>query len=168
MSSISRGLWSIVPIALLLAGSTGSETSLCNWTLAAANASGIFPIEGPFMLNSNAQDPYWSLAVDQSNDTTWTSIWYNTHGQNYSDDLALNYDVCAFVISGLPANTVRLGQNDPGDCSSTLSPACINALVTESANTALMLSTYASPSYGSIQSNLSAGVLPYICSQVLA
>jgi hypothetical protein len=88
----------------------------CNKTTESANASGIFTYSVPYE-NSTANviipDPSWALTVDEYSDDLRTSLWYSTAGQNYSNDLALGYDVCAYSITDVSLNTVELGQDDP-------------------------------------------------------
>lgn len=116
-------------------GGTGNTTLLCNASIGDANASGLitYPVAYPnefsrewsngTIINdpSNVPDPSWAISVSASNSTVQTSLWYDTAGQNYSDDAALKYDVCSIIITSLPLNTVELGQNDPGNCSSIMS-----------------------------------------------
>jgi len=64
--------------------------------------------------------PAWATTVDHPANATQTSIWYDVAGQNYSDDLSLRYDVCSAIYKWLTVSTVRLAQDDPRDCSSTL------------------------------------------------
>lgn len=112
----------------------GNETLSCNSTINNANASGIFPFSVDYprgdvtpqedAVIQNVPDPAWAMTVDQYQDTTQKTLWFDTAGQNYSDDLALEYDVCAFILTNLPENTVEPGQDDSGDCSSMLSSPC--------------------------------------------
>ena len=176
-----------VVVALLLAftttaqnltGSTsradGSEIFLCNSTIGSANASGVFTfaVDYPIANQSNAEgtvirnipDPSWAITVDVQNGTTQTSIWYDTAGQDYSDDLSINYDVCAYAIGGLPINTLELGQDDNGDCSTMFSQECITTLRNRAASSAHQWVSYSSPPP---YQNLTVGVLPYICSYIL-
>lgn len=39
-----------------------------------------------------------------------------------------SFSACAIVFSGLPVNTIRLGQSDDGSCAQTLSTACMTKL----------------------------------------
>jgi hypothetical protein len=104
------------------------------------------------------------MTVDDDNDSPQTNLWYSTGGQNYSDDLALGYDVCAYYIGNLPLSTVELGQDDPGDCSTTFSDHCRTAILDRAAESAYKWVSYASqPPY----SNLSTGVLSTICSYII-
>ena len=148
----------------------GNETLLCNSTIAQANASGVFtfPVQFPIASATNTTtageavqyvpDPSWALTVDVANDSTVQStLWYDTAGQNYSDDVGIGYDACAFVIYSLPQNTIRLGQNDPGDCSGMLSDPCRKTILSRASESAQKWTSYASPPP---YSNLSAGVLP--------
>jgi len=166
-----------IPLFAFVASVTGSynnTTRSCNSSLASVNAFGTFTfaVEYPIDMASTAEgqsiqmvpDPSWLMTVDRG-DSVWdTSFWYDTAGQNYSNDLSINYDACAFIITHLPINTVELGQDDPGDCSSTLSQGCRAALMDRIASSAEMWTTYSSPPP---YSNLSAGVLPTLCSYIL-
>ena len=114
-----------------------AQFPVCNATINQANASGIFPfaVDYPTAQNLSAgdmtqyvPDPSWALTVSSANGSTEKQIWYDTAGQNYSNDLALEYDVCTFFVTGLTQNTLELGQDDPGDCTSTFSTDCSNAL----------------------------------------
>ena len=155
-------------------GSTGQNNQLCNSTMASANASGIFTFAVDYPLANSSQpgqpvinvpDPSWAITVNEQNGTVQSSIWYDTAGQDYSHDLSIDYDACAFLITGgLPLNTLQLGQNDPGDCSSMFSQDCRTAILQKTAASALKWVSYASPPP---YSNLSAGVLPSICSYIL-
>ena len=155
---------------------TASNTSvgLCNKTIDNANASGIFTYHVNYMNREydfnksvpySIPDPSWPFTVSQQDDELEQIIWSSTGGQNYSNDLALGYDVCAYDIgSGLPLNTIELGQDDPGDCSIMLSPQCRAAILDRTAQSALKWVSYASPPP---YSNLSAGVLPTLCEYIL-
>ncbi len=153
----------------------GNETLLCNSTISKANASGIytFAVDYPtkqFNASSgpaeqNIPDPSWALTVDVAQNTTQTTLWYDTAGQNYSNDLGIGYDACAFVVSSLPQNTIRLGQDDPGDCSSMFSQPCRDAILTRAASSAQQWTTYSSPPP---YNNLTAGVLPTLCGYIYA
>jgi len=152
--------------------SDNDATWFCNSSIASANASGLFTFAVDYPLGNgtssgptiNVPDPSWALTVDVRNSSTHSSIWYDTAGQNYSDDLSINYDACAYIITGgLPINTLELGQDDPGDCSSMFSDACRSAILDRAAASAHNWVSYASPPP---YSNLSAGVLPSICSYI--
>lgn len=155
--------------------SSQSINSFCNTTVGSANASGIFTCAVDYPLPGvqhegqviiNIPDPSWAYTVNVQNNTVQAAVWYDTAGQNYSDDLSLGYDVCSILITGgLPINTIELGQNDPGDCSAMLSNDCRTALLEKTAASAHKWVTYASPPP---YSNLSAGVLPTICGYILA
>ena len=165
-------------VALLVATiaqlANGSDLLLCNSTTTSANASGIFPfsVDYPVANNSNqagstiqnVPDPAWALTVDQSRGQLQQTLWFDSAGQNYSDDLSLGYDVCAFALGNLPRNTVELGQDDPGDCSGMLTTECREALLTGISNSAVQLTSYASPPP---YSNLSAGVMSSLCGLIL-
>ena len=145
---------------------------VCNATINQANASGVFPfaVDYPTAQNlsegamiQNVPDPSWAFTVSSADGSTEKTLWYDTAGQNYSNDLALEYDVCTFVVSGLTKNTLELGQDDPGDCTSTFSTDCSNAILIRLADSAHKWTQYFSPPPFS---NLSAGVLPSICNYI--
>jgi hypothetical protein len=90
-----------------------SSTAYCNRYLTNANATGVFSFAVDFPLNSSyptesldlhVRDPSWAVTVnsDASGGSISRDLWYSTAGQNYSNDLQLNYDVCAYTISLLP------------------------------------------------------------------
>jgi hypothetical protein len=163
--------------AIFTVHAAASDFFGCNSTIQAANASGIetfhvdWPLADAFENTSAGQpiqyvpDPSWAYTVNERSGRVESTIWYDTAGQNYSDDMSLEYDVCAFILSDLPKNTIRLGQDDPGDCSSVLSSSCREEILDRMSASALKWTTYWSPSP---YSNLSAGVLPAICSYILS
>lgn len=63
----------------------------------------------------------------------------------------------------MPLNAHRLGQDDPGDCSTVFSQRCIDSVTTMASESALKWSTYSSPPP---YENLTAGVLPSICEYI--
>lgn len=135
---------------------------LCNTSIGNANGSGVFtfPVEYPTKDNTVMPDPSWAITVTlRPNEKTRTSLWYDTAGESYDDDLDINYDVCAFIISDIPRNTYLLGQEDPGDCSSMLRPSCADAL-----NSKAAASAHEWVSYTGL--NMTDGVLPKICDKV--
>lgn len=172
----------LVLLALVLttaqAGWSGLVTDLlCNSTIDSANASGVvsvpfhsrvsrqriltYAMQYPFDANfRNIPDPAWAMTVSQANGSTESTLWYSTGGANYSDDLSLQTDACAQIFFGLPKNLDRLIQDDPGDCSKTLSKQCREAIITQIESTAFGLTYYASPPP---YSNLSAGVIDSLC-----
>lgn len=155
--------------------SSGSTRgSICNSSISNANVSGIFtfpvqyPLENPDRRNSTSPgdipDPSWAITVTGGNGKEIKrSLWYDTAGQDYADDLAINYDVCAFTMSRLPINTLRLGQRDSGNCSSMFTERCINNLTYVASTSAHKWISYSSPPP---YENLTAGVLPSICNYI--
>jgi hypothetical protein len=149
---------------------TGSH---CRDEIVNANASGIYTFEADYPLPQRLQpgqrtqfipDPSWAVTVSGGDGKEISrDLWYSTAGQNYADDLSLGYDVCAFIISSLPTNTLRLGQNDSGDCSHMLTERCIDELQSAASLSAHQWVTYSSPPP---YQNLTAGVLPSICNYV--
>lgn len=156
-------------------GDTVSDTgvSLCNKTIDNANASGVFTYHVDYENVENVEngtgpiwipDPSWAITVNQRDKELEQGIWYSTGGQNYSNDLAIGYDVCTYSISNLPLNTIELGQDDPGDCSIIFSSQCREAILDGTSQSAYKWISYASPPP---YSNLSAGVLPTIFTYIL-
>ena len=88
------------------------------------------------------------------------SIWYNTGGANYSDDLGLGYDVCAFTIGVIAANTLLRGQTDSGNCVATFDKDCVSAIESAASSYALGLVMNGTPPP---HSNLTANSLDRVC-----
>ena len=157
--------WRLSSIFSLLTASYVSAHGLCNSAIDKANASGVLTYQVDYLDprpksgGGFIPDPSWAVTVD-GGQRTW---WYDTAGQNYSNDLYIGYDVCAYIVYRLPLNTVELGQDDPGDCSTVLSQDCIDELTTRAALSANMWTTYSSPPP---YQNLTAGVLPTICNNI--
>lgn len=146
-------------------------SSLCNSSISSANASGIysFPVEiaradQDSYTNERVPDPSWAITVTGGNgESIERRYWYSTAGQDYADDIDINYDVCALIWSRLPINTIRLGQSDSGNCSTVFSERCIDGLTSKASSSALQWATYSSaPPF----ENLTAGVLPSICGYI--
>lgn len=145
----------------------------CQRPIASANASGIFTFTVDYPLPGhqesgqpveNVPDPSWAVTVDGGDgEDIQRTLWYSTAGQDYADDLSINYDVCAFVFSSLPTNTLRLGQKDNGNCSSMLTKHCIQELTSVASDSALQWVRYSSPPP---YQNLTAGVLSSICQYI--
>lgn len=108
-------------------------------------------------------DPSWAITVSGGDtEQIQTNIWYDTAGQNYSDDIGINYDVCAYALSRFPRDTVQLAQDDDsGSCGGVFTPQCIHALTERAAESAHKWVSYSTPPP---YQNLTAGVLPSICS----
>lgn len=144
-------IWLVYPFLLVSVAALGSMVSeydqimLCNSSVDQANASGAFQFSSPLDWG-NVGDPSWAVTVAQWNNTTQRTTWYNTAARNYSNDLHLGFDACAYSIAGLPLNTIELGQDDPGDCSSVLSQSCRDAIVESTSNIATGL-TYTGESF---------------------
>ena len=132
---------------------------LCNTSIGQANASGVYPFATGYPKDdgSTLPDPSWAITVTlRANEKVQTSIWYDTAGERYDQDLEINYDVCAFIVLDLPRNTYLLGQRDPDDCSSMLTSTCANAISSRATSSALQWTSYQGP-------NMTDGVLPAIC-----
>jgi hypothetical protein len=144
---------------------------LCNTSISNANASGVFtfPVEYPLQNENQTShmsipDPSWAITVTGGNGKEVNrELWYDTAGQNYADDLAINYDVCTFILSNLPTNTLRLGQNDLGNCSTMFTQRCIDKLTYMASVSAYKWISYSSPPP---YENLTYGVLPSICGYI--
>jgi hypothetical protein len=142
--------------------SSGTTNRLCNSSISAANASGLitYDVTDPNRQN-NAPGHSWAITVSGGNgQQIQRKFWYDTEGQNYADDVGLDMDVCAFPNFYLPLNAHRLGQHDPGNCSTVFSQSCIDAVTSMASASALKWVTYSSPPP---YENLTAGVLPSIC-----
>lgn len=150
-----------------------SSSSSCNSSIFNANASGIytFPVDYPLGVPDistgkweNIPDPSWAVTVQGGNGAEIVrNYWYSTAGQNYADDVGINYDVCAFVMGRLPMNAIRLGQSDSGNCSSVLTERCIEGLTAKASSSAHQWIRYSTPPP---YVNLTAGVLPSICTYI--
>lgn len=131
----------VYPFLLVSVAGLGSliydynQILLCNSSVDQANASGTVQFSSPLDWG-NVGDPSWKITVAQWNNMTQRTTWYNTEGRNYSNDLQLGFDACAYSIAGLPLNTIELGQSDPGDCSSVLSQKCREAIIESTSNIA--------------------------------
>ena len=184
MVSIARRLLAVLALTAAAASQSNSSSSdssdsetttggQCSRSIASSNASGIFTFDVDYPLQGrlesgraikNIPNPSWAVTVDGGNgQSIQRRLWYDTAGQDYADDLAINYDVCAFVFSSLPTNTLRLGQNDPGDCSSVFTQRCIDNLTYVASASAHQWVSYSSPPP---YENLTAGVLPSICGYI--
>jgi hypothetical protein len=115
----------------------------------------------------------WRVTVYQpqprGNDTSRTdlSLWFDTNGANYTDNFALGWDACYLWMVPWALNTFRRGQNDSGDCSTTLNQACVSDLQAATNSAAkLLVSQPTTP--GPNSSNLTTNSLPGVCSQIAA
>jgi hypothetical protein len=138
------------------------DPHLCNTSIGNANRSGVYPfaVEYPKRDGSILPEPSWAITVTlRGGEKTRTSIWYDAAGERYDQDLEINYDVCAFIVSDLPYNAYLLGQKDPGDCSTVLTPTCAHAINSRAASSALQWASYKGP-------NMTDEILPRICQKV--
>lgn len=102
-----------------------------------------------------------SQKLNSSNDgLTELSLWYSPNGLNYSNNFELGYDVCYFWLSTLDLNTFFRGQNDTGDCLSTLDQTCVNDML--SLTDLYSRQLVSAPSPGP-DSNLTTNSLPTVC-----
>lgn len=150
----------------------GAGTSpLCNKTFADANGTGIYWIDpGIAQLTNTTTRAAWAVTLQNAygsadasaDNSSSVGLWYNTGGANYSDDLALTYDVCA--IGGMPLNdnAVARGQTDNGTCLSALDQPCVSAIKTAVQKYSVWLTT---PSPGP-NSNLTSTSLPTVCTDI--
>lgn len=88
---------------------------------------------------------------------------YATGGANYSDDLSLGYDVCAFTFLTYSDNTLLRAQADTGNCLATFDSECVSDLESAASGYADGLISNATPSPNS---NLTAGSLPTVCYEI--
>jgi hypothetical protein len=152
---------------------TALTNRLCNSSISAANASGIIThTQGQGRIGEDlnpggglgAPDHSWAVTVTGGNGQELERrFWYDTAGVNYADDVGIDTDVCAFPNFHMPLNAHRLGQDDPGNCSTVFSQRCIDAVTSMAAESALKWTTYSSPPP---YVNLTAGVLPSICNYI--
>lgn len=135
---------------------------LCNTSISNANASGIVTFNPRWPIGT--ADPSWAITITGGNGKELKrQFWYDTAGENYADDLALKTDVCAFAEFYLPLNAHRLGQHDPGNCSSVFTKRCIEGVTSMASISASKWTRYSSPPP---YENLTAGVLPTICDYI--
>lgn len=182
MNPITTRLLLILALTATAASQSDSDTTnssdtrtvgQCYRPIDSANASGIFAYSVDYPLPQSEQsgqitryipDPSWAVTVNGGNGKdVQRRLWYSPAGQDYADDLSIEYDVCAFIFSSLPTNTLRLGQNDSGNCSSMLTQPCIDKLTSVASASAHQWVTYSSPPP---YENLTAGVLPSICGYI--
>jgi hypothetical protein len=141
---------------------------LCNSSILDANASGIITHEHGDLYDtayrSGVPDHSWAVTITGgSGQALERQFWYDTAGQNYGDDVGIDTDVCAIPNFHLPLNAHRLGQDDPGNCSTVFSQHCIDSVTSMASESALKWTTYSSPPP---YENLTAGVLPSICTYI--
>ena len=131
-------LLQLCPVFVAALGTIVSDYNnilLCNSSINKANASGTVTFHSPLDWG-NVGSPSYAVTVAQGNNVTQRTIWYDTAGRNYSNDLQIGFDACVSAVYGLPINTIELGQDDPGDCSTVLSQSCREAVTSEIANIA--------------------------------
>lgn len=144
----------------------GIRNNLCNDSISDANASSIITYDpsNPYD-TAGAPDHSWGVTVTGGNGQQLErQYWYDTAGRNYADDVGINTDVCAFPNFKLPLNANRLGQHDPGDCSTLFSQRCVERVTSMASESALKWITYTSPPP---YQNLTAGVLPSLCKYIM-
>lgn len=151
-------------------GTSTNWEDLCDKQISNANASGIFPFSVHVSTTSvtNTEivipDPAWAITVtspDEENRVANTTIWYDRAGQNYFDDTDLQYDACAFFLIRFPENTIRLAQDDNGDCTSAFTSDCISNLTKAAALSATTYNGDTTP--GTVQTPLR---LNSVCSYI--
>jgi len=141
---------------------------LCNHSISDANASAIVTHDPSTQYltggRSGAPEHSWAITIEGGNgQKIERNFWYDTAGVNYADDVGMKTDVCAFPNFYMPMNAHRLGQNDSGNCSTVFSQHCIDSVTSMASESALKWTTYSSPPP---YENLTAGVLPSICSYI--
>jgi hypothetical protein len=136
------------------------EVTLAPALLQGGNASGNLSFT-PVTWRATVYQP--PVSASQASRTE-LSLWFDTHGANYTNNFALGWDACYFWMLPFLPNTFFRGQNDPGDCSSTLDTSCIADLknATESASHELLFILPNSGPY----SSLNATSLPGVCNQI--
>ena len=170
-----RSVFLLLPaVAVATAQSTNSSSDvteptyfLCDGSISEANASGIVTHNPRDYQNTGAlgaPDHSWAITVTGGNGQELERrFWYDTAGVDYADDVGINTDVCAFPNFYMPLNAHRLGQDDPGDCSTVFSQRCIDGVTAMASESALKWTSYSSPPP---YENLTAGVLPSICQYI--
>jgi hypothetical protein len=132
------------------ASSATQINRLCNSSISDANASGII-IHDPATDwqtggRSGTPEHSWAVTITGGNgQKIERQFWYDTAGVNYADDVGMDQDVCAFPNFYLPLNAHRLGQYDPGNCSTVFTPRCIDSVTSAASESALKWTTYSSP-----------------------
>ncbi|KAL9612351.1 MAG: hypothetical protein Q9167_003038 [Letrouitia subvulpina] len=71
----------------------------------------------------------WNTTITVLNNTITQSFSIDTPTLKDIDDDDIPYEICAMAIYNLPKEKSLQGQDDNGDCKSTLSQDCVNALV---------------------------------------
>ena len=177
MRSVFLLVSATVAIAQSLDSSTNSFSEvtapnhlLCNGSISEANASGIVTHNSWDVSNTfngfGAPDHSWAITVTGGNGQELNRrFWYDTAGVDYADDVGIGTDVCAIANFDLPLNAHRLGQNDPGDCSTVFSQRCIESVTSIASESALKWIDHSSPPP---YENLTSGVLPTICDYISA
>lgn len=108
----------------------------------------------------------WALNLPDGSfveDAVSDLYWYNTGGQDYSNSLALGYDVCAILFGGVRNNTHLRAQYDDGSCLAALDANCINALQQQAEALAMQSVGMITPLSND---NLTADSLPAVCASV--
>jgi hypothetical protein len=175
MRSVFLLVSATVAMAQSLDSSTNSSSEvtapthlLCNGSISEANASGIVTHNSWDVQNTfnglGAPDHSWAITVTGGNGQELDRrFWYDTAGVDYADDVGIGTDVCAIANFNMPLNADRLGQNDPGDCSTVFSQRCIERVTSTASKSAYMWIYHSSPPP---YENLTSGVLPTICDNI--
>ncbi|KAL8742081.1 MAG: hypothetical protein Q9190_005388 [Brigantiaea leucoxantha] len=71
----------------------------------------------------------WNTAVTVSDNQIWQSWWIDTPSLKNLDNTDIPYEVCALALDDLPRSISLQGQDDNGNCLSTLNQGCVDALV---------------------------------------
>ncbi|KAL8827959.1 MAG: hypothetical protein Q9191_002865 [Dirinaria sp. TL-2023a] len=103
-----------------------------NQALLRPNATGSYSRPSPFSSDNTsipAGDWTWNTAIIVKGDNqVWQEWWVETPALEGVKDRDIPFQVCAIGFDGLPRKTYSNGQDDPGDCSSTLDQECVTAL----------------------------------------
>lgn len=88
----------------------------------------------------------WNTTVTVLNNTITQSFSIDTPTLKDVDNENIPYELCAMAFYDLPRETSLQGQNDNGDCKSTLSQDCVDAVVQSANSTAASFTTAAGSS----------------------
>lgn len=107
-----------------------SSSLLCNSDSSAANSTSVASMN---FNTAQISIHSWAVTVASSNaddSSVETSVWYDPGNAPYDNNTLLGYDLCAFFISNLPANSNRFAQSGSGgQCGALLPQSCQNTLL---------------------------------------
>ncbi|KAL8717778.1 MAG: hypothetical protein Q9225_005010 [Loekoesia sp. 1 TL-2023] len=101
------------------------------------------PPTGPLSNTSSAWT--WTIATESypgpaPNTSVRDTLWLSTEPTQNLLSPDLGYLGCGLIAHGLTSKVIQQGQNDTGDCSAVLTPACVQAFKTTSTNYSQTLS----------------------------